>query len=101
MFLSCGCKQQPAQSKGPKIIRVNDVQEIVKEPAYTEDDVNKIEYWLTNTNKTKEETEIVYNLNREHFGEEIQGYCDIACQHRIRRRVEHMKEKLSQWKKDQ
>lgn len=99
--MGCGCKQQPKQSSGPKIIRVNESVEMVSEPLYTEEDIIRLENWLIETNRTSEETYFVYQFNEIHFGEKIQGYCDIHCQHRIRKRIEHMKEKLNKWKNDQ
>ena len=102
MFLSCGCKQQTNTSTKPKIIRVNDSEvEVMKKPLYTEEDITRLENWLSSTNKTTEENQFVIQFNLQHFGEHINGYCDISCQHRIRKRIEHMKEKLNTWKKNQ
>lgn len=100
--MGCGCKEKPKSPMSPKVIQVaSNEATIVSKPLYTDEDVYRLENWLTSTNKTPEETEYVFEFNRQHFGEVMQGYCDIDCQHRIRRRVEHMKEKLLQWKKDQ
>lgn len=100
--MGCGCKQQPTTQSTPKIIQMNSSEvEFMNEPKYTIEEVTQIETWLTSTNKTKEQTDFVHKFISEHYGELIQGYCDIPCQHRIRRRVEDMKEKLMKWKKDQ
>lgn len=72
----------------------NNEIEIINKPLYSTTDIDRIENWLNSTSKTKEETNFIINFNREHFGEEIMGYCDIPCQHRIRKRVELMKEKI-------
>lgn len=92
--MSCGCKQKPSHS-GPKIIKVNDNTHIMNEPQFNQEDVDRIQNWLSSHNKTKEDTDFVYEFNRIHFGEHMMGYCDPVCQDRIRKRVEHMKEKLN------
>lgn len=99
--MPCNCKQQPKTPITPKVIQVGAQTELMNKPLYTEEDISKIESWLVSTNKTAEETNFVFQFNLQHFGEQMQGYCDIDCQHRIRRRVEHMKEKLNTWKKNQ
>lgn len=92
--MSCGCKGQPVQQT-TKVIQVNETVEIMNEPLYTMEEVQRIENWLNSTNKQLEDTHFVINFNKNHFGENIMGYCDIPCQHRIRKRVEMMKEKLT------
>lgn len=93
--MGCGCKQKPQDQTGPKIIRVNDAVEVVSEPTYTREDISRLESWLSSHNKTKEDTDFVYEFNNIHFGENMMGYCDPVCQDRIRKRIEHMKEKLN------
>lgn len=100
MFFGCNCKQQTKAPITHKVIQVNGETEIVNEPKYSQDEVQRIENWLNSLEKSTEETNFVFEFNKNHFGEIMQGYCDIPCQHRIRRRVEHMKEKLNKWKKE-
>lgn len=100
--MGCNCKQQPKSPITPKVIQVNNAEvELMTKPTYTEEELTRLENWIISVDKSKEDNEFVKQFNLQHFGENIIGYCDIACQHRIRRRVEHMKEKLNKWKKDQ
>lgn len=99
----CGCKGQQSQQKSqgptPKVITVNGITEVISEPTYTMEELKMVENWLVSTNKTQEETDFVLSFNLKHFGEQLTGYCDIPCQHRIRKRVEHLKEKLIKYGK--
>ena len=94
MFFGCNCKNKSNEQPNQKVVQVNDQVEIMSEPLYLPEEVDRIENWLNSTSKTLQETHFVINFNKLHFGESIIGYCDIPCQHRIRKRVESMREKL-------
>jgi hypothetical protein len=98
--MSCGCKGGTDNSKSPistKVIKVNEAVELVNEPPYTMEEVTLMEEWLNSTTRTKEQTDFALHFNYKYFGEPVMGYCDIPCQHRIRRRVEHARQKLEQY----
>lgn len=99
MFLGCGCKEKPKSPMTPKVIQVNDAVELMAKPLYTTEDITRIENWLSSPTKEQSETDWVFEFNRQHFGEHMMGYCDSPCQNRIKKRVEHMKEKLQQYGK--
>ena len=94
--MGCNCKQKTEEQK-PKAIQVNGVTEIMNQPQFTIEEIQRVENWLNSTNKTKEETDYSLEFNFRHFGEPPMGYCDVSCQTRIRRRLEHLKLKLQKY----
>jgi hypothetical protein len=96
--MGCGCKNKKEEPKPAIVVKADNTMEfIVEPPPYTREEVIRVKDYMNAFNKTEEERLNMIDFNRKYFGEEMMGYCDAACQDRVRRRLERATELLNDY----
>ena len=97
--MSCNCKNKNNPPSKIKTQMVDGVLEIPNQqaPPYTWEEVIKVKDYLNSKIKTDEGRKYMYDFNQKYFGEVMMGYCDQPCLERIRKRVEHATQKLTEY----
>ena len=93
----CNCKNQAAPAPPrQKIIEVI-TPEVLTEPTYNREDIQRVIDYVTSFDKTKEEKEFVYTLMKDLFGDNMPDYCDQNCIKHLRVRTEQMIQNLTRY----
>ena len=96
--MGCNCKNK-AQKVETKTQTIDNVMVIPNQtaPSYTWEEVNKLKDIIDNRIQTDESNKVLFDFNKNHFGEVIEGYCDILCMNRTKNRLEHAIKRLTEW----
>jgi hypothetical protein len=97
--MSCNCKNKNKVQEKVKTQTIDGVIEIPNQqaPPYTWEEVIRVKDYLNSKIKTEEGRQNMYQFNEKYFGEVMMGYCDQSCLTRIRKRIEHATQKLTEY----
>lgn len=89
----CKCKDKNKIEPIPTI-KVNDTIEIINDPIYRMEDIERVERYFNSQDKVSGERTFAYEFMYAYFGEKLVGYCASPCQQRIHDKLEHAKLKV-------
>ena len=104
--MGCNCgksdRGQDTSKSRPQIIQVKSTPvevktEILTQPNYSQEDLDKVNEYLISSNKTNEQRIFAMELMRQEFGDVLTGYCDQSCLRHLKSRLDNLQKRLNQY----